>query len=479
MIESSRQGFRKRQKRYRIAAMRGVFMTLDELKEEYAKQNPKSQKAYEQASELIPGGITANVKFFAPFPLFMKSGHGARIVDVDGHEYVDYVLSYGPLIHGHGCPEIEKAAEEYMKEHGTILYGAPHEGELKFAQMIRSYFPSIESIRFTNSGTEATLLSIRTACAYTGKRKIAKFEGHYHGGFNEVLVSIHPELSKAGEEKHPNSCPSSVGIFEDQLENTIILPFNDLDACKEILTAQQDDIAGVIMEPLLGGTIPATKEFMSGIREITEQLDILMIMDEVKTGFCISMSGAQGYYGIKPDLTTLGKIIGAGMPIGLLGGKKDIMNMAAPGGSYVPGIGRKMTSREENLYHSGTYNGHPLILHMGVAAIKLLDEKYEGLLVQTQRLKEGIRESYASHGVRVLTPGLGAMFNVCITDQDEILTHREMRKCDMELRRKVDYALILEGIYNKPCKRYNMSTAHTADIVDITLEAYERAFKRI
>lgn len=454
-------------------------MTLDELKAEYAERNPESKKAYEQACELIPGGITANVKFFAPFPLFMKKGQGARIIDVDNHEYVDYVLSYGPLIHGHGCPEITKAAEEYVHEHGTVLYGAPHEGELEFAKMIHSYFPSMESMRFTNSGTEATLLSIRTACAYTGKRKIAKFEGHYHGGFNEVLVSIHPELSKAGDEKHPFPYPDSVGLFEDQLENTVILPFNDLEACEEILVAQQDDIAGVIMEPLLGGTIPATEEFMSGIRAVTERLGILMIMDEVKTGFCISMNGAQGYYRIKPDLTTLGKIIGAGMPVGMLGGKKKIMDMAAPGGSYIPGMGRKMTSREENLYHSGTYNGHPIILYMGMAAIKLLDERYEELLVQTERLKNGIKDCYASHGVKVLTPGIGAMFNVCVTDQKEILTHRDMRKCDMGLRRKMDYALIMEGIYNKPCKRYNMSTAHTTDIVDITLEAYEKAFKRI
>lgn len=454
-------------------------MTLDELKAEYAMKNPKSRKACEEAGEVIPGGITANVKFFSPFPLYMKKGQGAKLVDLDDHEYVDYVLSYGPLIHGHGCHEIIRAEEEYVREHGTILYGAPHEGECKFARMIQSYFSGMERVRFTNSGTEATLLSIRIACAYTGRRKIAKFEGHYHGGFNEVLVSIHPELSKAGDEKRPVSCPSSAGIFEDQLENTIVLPFNDLDACEEILTAHQEDIAAVILEPLLGGTIPATKAFVAGLREITGRLGILLIMDEVKTGFCISMNGAQGYYGVKPDLTTLGKIIGAGMPVGLLGGKKEIMDIAAPGGSYIPESGRKMTKREENLYHSGTYNGHPLILHMGMAAIRLLDEKFEELLAQTKRLKDGIRDCYAAHGVRVLTPGIGAMFQVYITDQKEILTHRDTRKCDMELRRKMDYALILEGVYNKPGKRYNMSTAHTAEIVDETLEAYERAFRRI
>lgn len=454
-------------------------MTLEELKKEYAIRNPKSENAYKEACAMIPGGITANVKFFPPFPLFMKNGEGAYITDLDDHKYVDYVLSYGPLIHGHGGHVIEESAVTYIKEHGTVLYGAPHEGELRFAKMINSYFPSIESMRFTNSGTEATLLSIRTACAYTGRRKIAKFEGHYHGGYNEVLVSLHPDMERAGDIKQPVSLPASAGIFEDQLENTVVLPFNDLEACTDILTKKQDEIACVIMEPLLAGTVPATKEFMRGIRRLTERLGIILIFDEIKTGFCVSMNGAQGYYDVKPDLTTLGKIIGAGFPIGVLGGKKEIMEIAAPGGSYLPGIGTKHTSREENLYHSGTNNGHPLILQMGMAAVKALEEKYDGMIAQTERLKNGIKEIYASHGIRVKTPGIGAMFNVCITEQEEILTHRDLRKCNMELRRRVDYALFLEGVYNKPCKRYNMSTAHTAEVVDATLEAYERAFRWI
>lgn len=454
-------------------------MTLDDLKKEYAIRNPKSRNAYEEACAIIPGGITANVKFFPPFPLFMKRGAGAYVTDLDDHNYIDYVLSYGPLIHGHGCSEIEESAKVYISEHGTVLYGAPHEGELQFAKMINSYFPSIESMRFTNSGTEATLLSIRIARAYTGKRKIAKFEGHYHGGYDEVLISLHPDIEKAGDIRQPVSLPASAGIFKDQLENTVVLPFNDLEACTDILTKKQNEISCVIMEPLLAGTIPAMMEFMKGIRKITEDLGILLIFDEVKTGFCISMNGAQGYYGVKPDLTTLGKIIGAGFPIGVLGGRREIMEMAAPGGAYLPGIGAKHTAREENLYHSGTNNGHPFILQMGMTAVKLLEEKYDAMITQTNRLKSGIAAIYASHGIRVKTPGIGAMFNICITDQEELLTHRDLRKCDMNLRRRVDYALLIEGIYNKPCKRYNMSTAHTAEVIDITLEAYERAFKWI
>lgn len=454
-------------------------MTLDELKREYAIRNPKSKNAYEEACTMIPGGITANVKFFPPFPLFMKNGDGAYITDIDDHKYIDYVLSYGPLIHGHGCHSIEEAAMAYTKEHGTVLYGSPHEGELQFAKMINTYFPSMESMRFTNSGTEATLLSIRLARAYTGRRKIAKFEGHYHGGYNEVLVSLHPDMERAGDKKQPASLPASAGIFKDQLENTVVLPFNELEACTDILIKKKDEISCVIMEPLLAGTVPAAKEFMKGIRRLTEKLGIILIFDEVKTGFCVSMNGAQGYYGVKPDLTTLGKIIGAGFPIGILGGKREIMEVTAPGGSFLPGIGTKNTLREENLYHSGTNNGHPLILQMGMVAVRLLEEKYEGMIVQTERLKSGIRDIYASHGIRIETPGIGAMFNVCITDQKEIRTHWDLRKCDMTLRRCIDYALLLEGIYNKPCKRYNMSTAHTAEVIDVTLEAYERAFRWI
>ena len=454
-------------------------MTLDELKKEYATRNPRSRNAYEKACTMIPGGITANIKFFSPFPLFMKSGAGAYITDVDDHKYIDYVLSYGPLIHGHGCHEIEESAMAYIKEHGTVLFGSPHEGELQFAKMINSYFPSIESMRFTNSGSEATLLSIRTARAYTGKRKIAKFEGHYHGGYNEVLVSLHPDLKRAGDIKRPVSLPASAGIFKEQLENTVVLPFNDLEACTDILTKKQDEISCVIMEPLLSGTVPATKEFIKGIRRLTERLGIILIFDELKTGFCVSMNGAQGYYDVKPDLTTLGKIIGAGFPIGVLGGKKEIMEIIAPGGSYLPNYGIKHTSREENLYHGGTNNGHPFILQIGIAAVKLLEEKYDGMIAQTERLKSGIKDIYASHGIRVETPGIGAMFNVCITDQKEILTHRDLRMCDMELRRRIDYALLIEGVYNKPCKRYNMSTAHTEEVIDVTLEAHKRAFKWI
>ena len=453
-------------------------MTLEELKEEYATKNPSSKKAFDNACSDIPGGITANVKFFAPFPLFMKEGHGAWLTDLDDHKYVDYVLSYGPLILGHERKEVLDSIQDYFTKHGTMLYGTPHELEDIFAKKIKEHFPSIEMLRYTNSGTEATLLCIRTAFAYTGKYKLAKFEGHYHGGYNEVLVSVNPDVSKAGDPTHPTPLPESKGISDRMLDDTIVLPFNDLEACTEILTKHQDEVAAIIMEPLFGGTIPATKEFMTGIRALTKKLGILMIMDEVKTGFRITLGGAQQYYDVKPDLTALGKVIGAGFPVGIVGGRKDIMSMAAPQGSDI--LDNSNTrSAADILYHSGTYNGHPMILNAGLTTIGILEHEFDGLLKRTERLKNGIRDIYAAHGIHILTPGLGSMFNIAVTELSDIKTYRDLQESDFALRKKLDYALLLEGIYNKPCNRYNMCTAHTDEVIDFTLEAYEKAFKRI
>lgn len=453
-------------------------MTLEELKEEYATKNPSSKKAFDNACSDIPGGITANVKFFAPFPLFMKEGHGAWLTDLDDHKYVDYVLSYGPLILGHERKEVLDSIQDYFAKHGTMLYGTPHELEDIFAKKIKKHFPSIEMLRYTNSGTEATLLCIRTAFAYTGKYKLAKFEGHYHGGYNEVLVSVNPDVSKAGDPTHPTPLPESKGISDRMLDDTIVLPFNDLEACTEILTKHQDEVAAIIMEPLFGGTIPATKEFMTGIRALTKKLGILMIMDEVKTGFRITLGGAQQYYDVTPDLTALGKVIGAGFPVGIVSGRKDIMSMAAPQGSDI--LDNSNTrSAADILYHSGTYNGHPMILNAGLTTIGILEHEFDGLLKRTERLKNGIRDIYAAHGIHILTPGLGSMFNIAVTELSDIKTYRDLQKSDFALRKKLDYALLLEGIYNKPCNRYNMCTAHTDEVIDFTLEAYEKAFKRI
>ena len=204
-----------------------------------------------------------------------------------------------------------------------------------------------------------------------------------------------------------------------------------------------------------------------------------MIMDEVKTGFRVTLGGAQEYYGVTPDLTALGKVIGAGLPIGIVGGRKDILSLAAPQGSDILDSSNTKTSAAEVLYHSGTYNGHPLILNAGLSVIRILEQEFPSLLKRTEDLKKGITELYAAHGIHILTPGLGSMFNVLVTDLEKIETYRDLHCSDFTLRKKMDYALLLEGIYNKPCNRYNMSTAHTEDVIDFTLEAYKKAFSKL
>lgn len=456
-------------------------MTLEAILLEYEKKTPNSKRAFARAMTAVAGGLSANIKFFEPYPIFMEYGKGAWLTDTDGNRYVDYVLSYGPLILGHGNEHILQAMQNHFTEHGTMLYGTPHETETAFAEKLRSHYPSLELLRYTNSGTEATLLTIRLAYAYTHKYKIAKFEGHYHGGYNEVLVSVNPDLSKAGDIRRPRSLPESAGLPPHQLEETLVLPFNDLEACREILTKHKDEVAAVIMEPVIAGFIPATHEFMKGIRALTGELGILMVMDEVKTGFRVALGGAQQYYDVKPDLTALGKVIGSGLPIGVVGGKREILSVAAPlMGSDVFDMSASKRSRAQDiLFHSGTYNGHPLILSMGMKTIEILEENLDVIIARTTRLREGIRQIYLEHGVHAVTPGLGTMFNIAITDLDEIHTYRDMQTSDFGLRKKVDYALLCEGIYNKPGNRYNLSLAHEDEVINFTLESYRRVLNRV
>lgn len=456
-------------------------MDLDSIINEYKNKTKKSEAAYKKELDYVAGGVSANVKYFSPYPIFMKSGKGAWLTDIDNNKYVDYVLSYGPLILGHGREEIINSLTEHINEHSSWLYGTPHEMEYIFAEKIKEYYPSIDLIRYTNSGTEATLFSIRLAYAYTHKYKIAKFEGHYHGGYNQVLLSVSPDISKAGNVHHPTPVPASAGLPPTQTYETIILPFNDIEGCREILTPLKDEIAAVIMEPVIAGFIPAKKQFMKDLRALTTELGILLIIDEVKTGFRITMGGAQKYYDIEPDITCMGKVIGAGFPMGIVGGKKDIMMTTSPtlGGDILDLGGDKKTSPEDVLFHSGTYNGHPLILSAGLKTLEILKSELEPTIVQTSKLKKAITDFYAEHGIHIVTPGLGTMFNIAITDLDEITNYRDMQQSDAELRKKMDYALLVEGIYNKPGNRYNLSSAHTDDVIDFTIEAYKKAFNKI
>lgn len=450
-------------------------------KKTLSEKTNKSADLFEKACDVIPGGVTAHIKYFAPHPLMMEKGKGSKLYDVDGNEYIDYLLCYGALILGHGHQQVFDAVTKQMLESGTTIFGTPHKMETTMAEKLVELYPGIEMVRYTNSGLEATLLAIRTAVAYTGKPKLAKFEGHYHGGYDQVLVSVNPVMDQAGNATAPKAVGESRGMPDYYIENTIILPFNDLESTEKILRAHAHELAGVILEPIQGGFIPAEQEFMEGLRRITEELNIVLIFDEVKTGFRISIGGAQKVYGIKPDITTLGKVLGGGFPVGAIGGKKEIMMItSARGGRDILTAGADNTNKQNPLYHSGTYNGHPTILAAGLATIDLLEQEgiMEDLFAKTQTLRKELENVYKKHGLNMQTVGMGSIFNIILAE-GPIKNYRDMSRANTELRKEIDYELLKLGIYTKPLNRYSMSVVHTDEDILRTVEAHDEAIGRI
>lgn len=444
----------------------------------FMEKTKSSLQMYEKAKDVIPGGVTANIKYFAPYPIFMEKGEGSHLFDVDGNGYIDYLLCYGALILGHGHPAVVNAVQKQMIESGTTVFGSPHSLEGELAEKLVSHFPGVEMVRFTNSGLEATLLAIRVAQAYTGRIKIAKFEGHYHGGYDEVLLSVNPDVSKAGSATEPKAVPDSKGISSQTIDNTIILPFNDLDSTETILRKNHSNLAAVIMEPVQAGFIPANQEFMQGLRKITEELNIPLIFDEVKTGYRLTLGGAQSVYKVTPDLTALGKVLGGGFPIGAVGGKKELMNLMAPDQGRDVFAAGKIDEKEEVLFHSGTYNGHPVVLSAGLATIKELERPnvMENMLNHTALLRSGLEKLYREHGIPMITVGMGSIFNIVFTDK-EIKDYRDLKRANTKLREKIDYELLQLGVYTKPLNRYSLSIVHTEKDIYDTVEAHEKAIK--
>lgn len=447
----------------------------------YRERTPKSLAFSQSSKEVMPGGMTANIKFFDPYPIVMKKGSGAYLTDVDGNEYIDYLLSYGALMSGHGHPKIKEAIQRQLDEDGTLLFGTPHRLEVELGKKVQALYPSMERLRYTNSGTEATLLAIRMAYAHTGRFKIAKFEGHYHGGYDQVLVSINPPINEAGPACNPHTIPESKGVHPSSMENTIILPFNDLDATAAILMKNKSDIAAIILEPFQGGFIPAEHDFMEGLRKLTMELGILLIFDEVKTGFRIGLGGAQQHYGIQPDLTALGKVVGGGFPIGIVGGRKEILDSSAPVAAADVFDSSQSTgsSAQDVLFHSGTYNGHPTIMSTGLATIALLEDEIDVVFSRTERLKKGIVDLFFEKGIQAQTVGVGSIFNLVITDLNHVRSYRDLQQSNFALRKEIDYLLLAKGIYTKPLNRYSMSTAHGDQEIEMTLQAYDDVLKSI
>lgn len=439
-------------------------MDVRALEDRYQERTPNSHSLFLRATERVPGGVHGNIKFFAPYPLSFRRANGAWLEDVDGHRYIDYLLSFGALVMGHGHSLIQDAVATVFAKQGTTAFGVPTPFELQLADEIAAFYPSCEQVRFTNSGLEATLLAIRLGMAFTGRSHIAKFVGHYHGGHDQVLVSVQPPTPDTVV-----STPDSLRLPDYILDHTVVLPFNDWPACARILQEQRHQVGIVIVEPMAAGVIPADPGFMPSLRDLTRELDMVLIFDEVKTGFRVALGGAQEYYGVSPDLTALGKILGGGFPIGAVGGRRDIMELCSP-----------LRSRrvDEVVFHSGTFNGNPVSVAAGLATLRTLrqDGTFPNLLQRTATLRRGIEALGEAAGFPIQTIGVGAVFDVVFT-RAHIRNYADHTGAPRDLRRALDFLLMERGVFSKPLNRFSLSIVHGSREVDLTLDAFRDAFQ--
>lgn len=422
----------------------------------------QSKTLFQQAQQHIPGGVNSPVRAFKGVggtPIFFDRAKGAYVFDVDDNRYIDYVGSWGPMILGHSAPEINAAIHERMKK-GTS-FGAPTAIETEMANTVCNLLPSLDMVRMVNSGTEATMSAIRLARGYTGRDTLLKFEGCYHGHADALLV-------KAGSGALTLGVPSSPGVPKSVSEHTATLPYNDTDAIKRYFSEHGDHTAAVIIEPVAGNMncIPPKAEFLRTLRALCDQHGVVLIFDEVMTGFRVSLHGAQGYYGITPDMTCLGKVIGGGLPVGAFGGKRDIMEQLAPLGP---------------VYQAGTLSGNPLAMSAGLAMLKAIQKEgvYEQLCARVEQLTDGLVARAHKAGVDMFCNRAGSMFGLFFTQLDAVTCFDDvMNHCDGERFNAFFHAMLAQGVYLAPSsfEAGFMSLAHTEHDIEQTLDAAERVF---
>lgn len=426
------------------------------------KSYEQSKQAFTEAKELMPGGVNSPVRAFKSVdmdPIFMESGKGAILTDIDGNEYIDYVLSWGPLILGHTEPNVVKAIQQ-VAETGTS-FGASTLIETKLAKLVMERVPSIEMVRMVSSGTEATMSALRLARGYTGRNKILKFEGSYHGHGDSLLI-------KAGSGVATLGLPDSPGVPESIAKNTIAVPYNDLESVRHVFENFGNDLAAVIVEPVAGnmGVVPPVEGFLEGLRELTEKNGTLLIFDEVMTGFRVGYNCAQGYYGITPDLTCLGKVIGGGLPVGAFGGKREIMEMIAPAGP---------------VYQAGTLSGNPLAMTAGYETLTRLNEQsYNYFIELGDILEKGFREAATKYNIPHTVNRAGSMIGFFLTNED-VINFDTAKTSDLELFAKYFRLMAEEGIYLPPSQFEGLflSSAHTVEHIEKTIQAFHTVFEKL
>lgn len=426
-------------------------------------KNERSSKLFEQAQRSIPGGVNSPVRAFKAVggnPLFIQRAKGSKIYDVDGNVFVDYVLSWGPLIAGHAHPKVIETIRKTLSK-GTS-FGAPTGLEIRLAEKVLAAFPFMEKVRFVNSGTEATLSALRLARAYTKRNKIIKFEGCYHGHSDSLLV-------KAGSGATTLGIPDSPGVPPDLARDTLSLPFNNLKEVQKTLEKEGHQIACIIVEPVPGnmGVVLPEDAYLPGLRELTKPFGVLLIFDEVMTGFRVAYGGAQERYGIRPDLTCLGKIIGGGLPVGAYGGKQEIMDLVAPVGP---------------VYQAGTLSGNPIAMAAGLATLNLIGEEkvYKKLEERGQELEEGLLSAARKAGLSIHINRVGSQLTLFFC-RGPVTDYATAKQSDTSIFGKFFLAMLRQGIYLPPSQfeAFFLSTAHTSADINKTIAAAQTAFKQL
>ncbi|WP_072671378.1 glutamate-1-semialdehyde 2,1-aminomutase [Vibrio injensis] len=424
----------------------------------------KSEDLYQKAQIKIPGGVNSPVRAFSGVggsPIFIDRADGPLIFDADGKAYIDYVGSWGPMILGHNHAVIREAVIDAAQR--GLSFGAPTEMEITMAELVSELVPSMEQVRMVSSGTEATMSAIRLARGYTGRDKIIKFEGCYHGHADSLLV-------KAGSGALTLGQPSSPGVPADFAKHTLTARFNDLQSVRELFAAHPGEIACIIVEPVAGNMncIPPIAGFHEGLRELCDQEGALLIFDEVMTGFRVALGGAQAFYNIKPDLTTLGKVIGGGMPVGAFGGRKEVMQYIAPTGP---------------VYQAGTLSGNPIAMAAGYACLSLLRQEgnEKNLAAKTKQLADGFKQLADKHGIPLVVSQAGGMFGFFFTDQASVTCYEEVAKCDIERFKRFFHLMLGYGVYLAPSafEACFTSLAHGSREIEATLEAADRSFAQL
>lgn len=433
--------------------------------QQYVDSTPKSRKMQEEAAQHLPGGSSRGTAYFAPYPFFADHGEGHYVYDVDGNRYLDFMINATSLVLGHANPKIVKVLQEQAAK-GTA-FSTPTDVQIRMADILQKRVPSVDSIRFTNSGTEGTMLAIRAARAFTGKHKIIKIEGGYHGSHEYVTVSVHPAASKLDPDG-PTSIPDHAGQPPSVAEDVLVMPFNDLEECERIIRENKDELACVIIEPVVSGFgyLPAKDEYLRGIRKLTEELEIVLIFDEVQS-FRIASGGAQEYMGIVPDMTCFGKIIGGGLPVGAFGGRKDIMDLFNP-------------SRDGDVVaHAGTFNANPMTMMAGEVVLnELTPEVYDRMNGLGEMLRQKLRAVFDELEMDVQVTGIGSLFGIHFTS-DEVTNYRHVVNANHDLTKAMFAGLLNEGILIQAGGGGAIGAMTTEENVDTLVDSIRKVVQRV